>query len=133
AAGARRGTPAGPFGDTRPGRGSPPIAGDPPGEVVAAAASALSKAKRPLIMIGRVSSDENDWKRRVALAERLGARVLTDLKTGASFPTTHPLHCWPPGLFIPADAAQSAAEADVILSLDWIDLGARLSPAPLAR
>jgi len=119
----------GPFEDTPLGRFNPPIAGDPPGEVVAAAASALSKAKRPLIMIGRVSSDENDWKRRVALAERLGARVLTDLKTGASFPTTHPLHCWAPGLFIPADAAQSAAEADVILSLDWIDLGGSLRQA----
>jgi len=110
-------------------RFQPPVAGDPPGEVVMSAAAALSKAKRPLIMVGRVTNDPGNWDKRVALAERLGARVLTDLKTGASFPTTHPLHTYPPGLFVTAEAGQSIAEADVILSLDWIDLGGSLRQA----
>src|SRR5262249_10695528 len=48
--GAMQENPTGPLEDTPLGRFNPPIAGDPPGEVVAAAASALSKAKRPLIM-----------------------------------------------------------------------------------
>jgi thiamine pyrophosphate-dependent acetolactate synthase large subunit-like protein len=100
-----------------------PVAGDPPAETVVAVAAALANAKRPLILMGRVSSDLQDWKKRVRLAEQLNARVLTDLKTGASFPTTHPLHTHPPGLFVTSEAGQSIAEADVILSLAWIDLG----------
>lgn len=106
-----------------------PVAGDPPAEIVAQVAAALAKAKRPLIMIGRVSSDPADWERRVQLAERLGARVLTDLKTGASFPTAHPLHAYPPGLFVTAEAGQSVMQADVILGLDWIDFGGSLRQA----
>jgi thiamine pyrophosphate-dependent acetolactate synthase large subunit-like protein len=62
----------------------------------------------------------------VELAERLGARVLTDLKTGASFPTQHRLHPYPPGLFVSGDALSLIREADVILSLDWIDLAGAL-------
>jgi thiamine pyrophosphate-dependent acetolactate synthase large subunit-like protein len=106
-----------------------PVAGDPPAEIVSRAAEALAKAKRPVILVGRVTNDPGNWENRVALAERLGARVITDLKTGASFPTTHPLHTYPPGLFVTADAGQSIAEADVILSLDWIDLGGSLKQA----
>jgi thiamine pyrophosphate-dependent acetolactate synthase large subunit-like protein len=110
-----------------------PTAGDPPAETVTQAATALFKAKRPLIMIGRVSSDPQDWERRVTLAERLNARVLTDLKTGASFPTSHPLLTFPPGLFVTAEAGQSIEEADVILSLDWVDLGGSLRQASGGR
>ena len=106
-----------------------PVAGDPPADVVARAAAALAKAKRPLIMIGRVSTDAGDWGRRIQLAERLGARVLTDLKTGASFPTAHPLHACAPALFVTTEAGQSIADADVILGLDWIDFGGSLRQA----
>jgi thiamine pyrophosphate-dependent acetolactate synthase large subunit-like protein len=106
-----------------------PVVGDPPADVVARAAAALAKAKRPLIMVGRVSTDSGDWERRVQLAERLGARVLTDLKTGASFPTAHPLHPYPPSLFVTEEAGQSVADADVILGLDWIDFGGSLRQA----
>jgi thiamine pyrophosphate-dependent acetolactate synthase large subunit-like protein len=118
-----------PIEDTPLNRFQPPVAGDPPAEIVARAAEALAKAKRPLVMVGRVTNDPGHWENRVALAERLGARVLTDLKTGASFPTTHPLHTYPPGLFVTADAGQSIVEADVILSLDWVDLGGSLKQA----
>ena len=99
---------------------------DPPAETLARAASLLAAARRPVILMGRVSTDLGDWDRRVALAERLGARVFTDLKTGASFPTTHPLHGCPPGLFLSAEAWPAIREADVILSLDWIDLAGSL-------
>jgi len=107
----------------------PPTPGDVPAAAAARAAAALRAAKSPLIMVGRVSSDPQDWDRRVALAERLNARVLTDLKTGASFPTGHPLHTHPPGLFVSEDANSLIREADVILSLDWIDLAGSLRVA----
>ncbi len=96
---------------------------------MASVAAMLAKARRPLLMIGRVSSDPGDFDRRVQLAERLDARVLTDLKTGASFPTQHPLHPYPPGLYVSGDAGVLIREADVILSLDWIDLAGSLRQA----
>ena len=80
-------------------------------------------------MVGRVSSDPASFARRVALAERLGAVVLTDIKTGASFPTQHPLHPFPPSLYVTGGATQAIRDADVILSLDWIDLGGTLRQA----
>ena len=102
-------------------------AADPPepsAAALTAATTALTAATRPLVMIGRVSNSRDDWDRRVALVERIGARVLTDLKNGACFPTQHKAHPFAPGLFVGADAGGAMIrEADVILALDWIDLG----------
>ena len=75
----------------------------------------LSAAKRPLLMIGRVSRDEAAWHARVALAEALNAGVVTDLKVGAAFPTDHPLHESAPGIYIDGDAARAIRDADAIL------------------
>jgi thiamine pyrophosphate-dependent acetolactate synthase large subunit-like protein len=93
----------------------------PPADAVARVAQALRGATRPLVMIGRVSTDRADWRLRVELAERLNARVLTDLKTGASFPTQHRLHPCPPGIFVSGEGCALIRDADVILCLDWID------------
>jgi len=99
-------------------------------DVVAAAAALLGKAARPVILAGRGTRSEAAWQARIALAERLGARVVTDLKVAAAFPTDHPLHAGAPGT-IALDAVALAAlrEADVILSLDWLDLGGTLKQA----
>lgn len=89
----------------------------------------LAEAERPVFLMGRLSRSTADWARRVALAEAVGARVITDIKTGASFPTDHPAHIGPPAFFI-ADAPRRAlAEADLILSFDWIDLAGTLAEA----
>ena len=72
-------------------------------------------------MLGRVSPKREDWDRRVRLAERLGAHVLTDIKTGASFPTSHPAQPFPPTLYVTPEAGGLIRDADVIVSLDWID------------
>jgi thiamine pyrophosphate-dependent acetolactate synthase large subunit-like protein len=94
-----------------------------PPEALAAAASLLQSAKQPLLLIGRVSRSLERWNERVALAEALGARVITELKLGAAFPTDHPLHAGPPGTTALGQQAQEALRnADVILSLDWVDL-----------
>src|SRR5437764_4383184 len=105
------------------------LAGAPPPDAVREAARLLDAARRPLIMIGRVSSDREAFQRRVTLAERIGALVLTDIKTGASFPTQHPLHPFPPSLYASGGASEAIRESDAILSLDWIDLGGTLRQA----
>jgi thiamine pyrophosphate-dependent acetolactate synthase large subunit-like protein len=101
----------------------------PSGRLVAEAAALLSQAKNPLILAGRCSRSESGWRERVALAEKLQARVLTDLKMAAAFPTDHPLHAAPPGVFLSPEAAAQLREADVVLSLDWIDLAGTLKQA----
>lgn len=95
----------------------------PDADAVRRAAELLVGAKRPLILAGRVSRNEESWKTRVALAEALGADVVTDQKVAAAFPTDHPLHPGDPVLVF-ADERSLALirEADVILSLDWVDM-----------
>jgi len=101
----------------------------PAPHLVDAAARLLSGAKHPVILAGRVSRSEAGWKQRVALAEKLQARVLTDLKTAAAFPTDHPLHAAPPSVFTSPAAAELLRKADVVLSLDWVDLAGTLKQA----
>jgi thiamine pyrophosphate-dependent acetolactate synthase large subunit-like protein len=93
----------------------------PAAHLVEAAAKLLSGAKHPVILAGRSSRSQSAWKQRVALAEKLQARVFTDIKLGAAFPTDHPLHAAPPATFLSPDAAKLLREADVVLALDWID------------
>jgi thiamine pyrophosphate-dependent acetolactate synthase large subunit-like protein len=112
----------------RPGSSGVPSEAD-----VAAVAAALAKARRPVILMGRVSTDPEDWTRRVRLAERLNAVVVTDLKTGASFPTAHPSHPYSPGLFLDEASYPAIRDADIIIGLDWIDLGGSLRQACLGR
>ncbi|TAK82366.1 MAG: thiamine pyrophosphate-binding protein [Betaproteobacteria bacterium] len=90
------------------------------------AARLLSTAKNPAILVGRVSRSESAWKARVALAEKLQAKVFTDIKTAAAFPTDHPLHAAPPATF---PDGKLLRDADVILSLDWVDTAGTLKAA----
>ena len=101
----------------------PDAASAPSAEAIAKAADLLRNAKRPVILAGRVSRDAEAWNKRVALAERLNARVISDLKVSAAFPTDHPLHAGPPGGIMPTpEVAEFIRAADVILSLDWVDI-----------
>lgn len=99
--------------------GVPPA---PSQEAVEQAARMLVDAKKPLILMGRMSRSMDDWNARIALAEALGAAVMTDTKPGAVFPTEHPLHLIDPRFRPSPAAAEITKEADVILSLDWMDL-----------
>lgn len=101
----------------------------PNADSMAEAVRLLSGAKKVVMLVGRVSRNEDDWAQRVALAEALSATVVTDLKQGAGFPTTHPLHLGPPAVFLSRDASAALAEADVILSLDWMDLAGTFKQA----
>ena len=110
-------------------RDQSPRAHGPDSVAIATTLELLGQARRPLFLLGRMSRDEQDWDRRVALAERHGALVISDLKTGAAFPSAHRLHPNAPGLFLPAESARLIGEADLIISLDWIDLAGTISAA----
>jgi benzoylformate decarboxylase len=93
----------------------------PSEEQVARAADWLLRAKRPLIMLGRGSRDTGDWKRRVRLAELLGAAVITDMHNPAVFPTNHPNHLIEPRFRPSPRSIEIVKQADVVLVLDWLD------------
>lgn len=108
----------------------PPVDRFGPGETpcasetsVARAAELLVSAERPLILVGRTSRSQECWNHRVRLAELIGARVATDLKSPAAFPTDHELHLGGLTLRISAESIEAAGAADVILLLDWVDPG----------
>ena len=109
-----------------PSRFGAPESPVPSPESVRRAAELLSAAASPVILAGRLNRSEESWRARVALAEKLGARVLTDIKTGSVFPTRHALHVGPPGSFLSEAANRTLREADVVLALDWIDLAGTL-------
>jgi thiamine pyrophosphate-dependent acetolactate synthase large subunit-like protein len=94
----------------------------PAPDLVAAAARLLSNAKNPVILAGRCSRGLAGWRSRVALAEKINAPVLTSIKLAAAFPTDHHLHPVPPFQSLAPQARKLIAGADVILSLDWLDL-----------
>ena len=113
----------------------PPVSTAAPADLVRQTAGMLKDAKQVLILAGRASRDPEAWKARVALAEALNARVVTDLKTGASFPTDHPLYIGSPRAITPESVA-GLKNVDVVLSLDWVDLAGALrsfGPAPSAK
>jgi thiamine pyrophosphate-dependent acetolactate synthase large subunit-like protein len=108
----------------------PPVSSAPDAEHVAKAAALLKGAKNIVMLIGRTSRNEGAWNARVKLAEALGARVITCLKTAAAFPTDHPLHLGTPSVLTPdAEGLAALAKADVIVSLDWVDLAGTLKAA----
>jgi thiamine pyrophosphate-dependent acetolactate synthase large subunit-like protein len=108
----------------------PRVATAPDPEMVKEAVERLKQAKHPVILAGRASRSSEAWKERVALAESLNARVITDMKIGASFPTDHPLHVGTPGMLLPdAEGLAALTASDVILALDWVDLGGTLKAA----
>jgi thiamine pyrophosphate-dependent acetolactate synthase large subunit-like protein len=107
----------------------PPALSAPAPGPLGQAADLLRSARNPMILAGRASRCPRAWEERVELAERLQARVATDLKIGASFPTEHKLHVGAPSVFPGPDVLDALRGADVILSLDWVDLGGTLRSA----
>jgi thiamine pyrophosphate-dependent acetolactate synthase large subunit-like protein len=110
-------------------RYAPPQSAKPALELVAQAAKLLSSAKQPVILAGRCSRSMEGWRQRIALAEKLEAPVLTNIKLAAAFPTDHRLHAAAPGAYLAPEAEKLVAEADVVLSLDWLDLAGTLKQA----
>src|SRR5262249_24713933 len=105
-----------------PARFAPGPAPVPPPDTLAEAARLLTSAERPLILIGHASRKREDWDRRVRLAEVLGAKVISELRAGASFPTEHALHIYPPRYTPDKNTLGLMRNADVILALESCDL-----------
>src|SRR6266540_3270478 len=108
----------------------PPASPGASAELIKEAAALLKAAKHPVMLVGRVSRSVDGWNDRVALAEAINAKVITDLKIGCGFPTDHPQHAGAPAsnAMVP-EAIAAIKAADVILALDWVDLGGALRNA----
>jgi thiamine pyrophosphate-dependent acetolactate synthase large subunit-like protein len=102
----------------------------PDAESVAEVAGLLGKASSPVILLGRCSRDESAWNSRIELVERTGARVFTHPALPGAFPTLHRLYGGAAefvGLSEPLGRALKSS--DLVLSLDWLDLGGTLQLA----
>jgi thiamine pyrophosphate-dependent acetolactate synthase large subunit-like protein len=104
----------------------PRVVSSAPVDHIKQAAAWLKGASHPVILAGRVSRDITAWKQRVTLAEAIGAYVCTTPKVGAAFPTDHPMHLDAPQPFTRDELTPHLKAADVILSLDWVDLNGTL-------
>ena len=107
----------------------PAAAAAPNPQALLEAGRLLAEAKSIVILMGRVSRAEEDWARRVQFVEALPAQVVTDLKLGAAFPTGHPQHLGAPGFYLEQQALVAMTKADLILSLDWVDVAGVLKQA----
>lgn len=102
---------------------------EPPRAELEKAIALLATAKKPFIFSGRVSRSEEGWADRVKLAEMLGAVVLAHVKSPCSFPTTHPLFIGETGWKLSKPVLKHLKDADVVINLDWLDIGGTLNQA----
>ena len=103
-------------------RFAPPPPAAVPSDSVKQVVKAIRRAQFPLILMGRVSRKQSDWDRRVRLAEAIGAAVMSSSNDATAFPTLHPLHFAPPSVRPNPTATALIKKADLIISLDWLDL-----------
>jgi sulfoacetaldehyde acetyltransferase len=90
---------------------------------LADAAELLAAAKFPVILAGGGVVMGNAVEECKALAERLGAPVVTGYLRNDAFPASHPLWCGPLGYQGSKAAMKLIAQADVVLAL-----GSRMGP-----
>jgi sulfoacetaldehyde acetyltransferase len=90
---------------------------------LADAAELLAAAKFPVILAGGGVVMGNAAEECKALAERLGAPVVTGYLRNDAFPASHPLWCGPLGYQGSKAAMKLIAQADVVLAL-----GSRMGP-----
>jgi thiamine pyrophosphate-dependent acetolactate synthase large subunit-like protein len=108
----------------------PEVPSAAPAELIRQAAAMLKSAKHPVILAGRSLRSVEAWNARIALAESIGARVITDLKIAAAFPTDHPLCAGAASVHPPGpQGVEALRAADVIVSFDAVDLAGALKAA----
>jgi acetolactate synthase-1/2/3 large subunit len=102
---------------------------EPPRAQVDAAIKAITGAKNPLILSGRCLRTEEGWADRIALAEWIGARVITSSKDPASFPSTHPLYAGEIPWRLRPNILELVKKSDCVIALDWLDVGGTVNQA----
>ncbi|MGV6872104.1 thiamine pyrophosphate-binding protein [Pseudochelatococcus sp. B33] len=94
----------------------------PAPEAVQRVVTRLAECRRIAMLVGRTAVDTEAWRARIRLAETLNAAVITDIKTSAGFPLSHPNHVGAPGFSLDQEQVATLNKADAIIALDWIDL-----------
>ncbi len=112
-----------------PNRFAPPVAPPPGEQEIKHAIELIDRATEVVFLMGRMSSDQEAWEQRIALAERVQARVITDLKNPAVFPTLHPQHVAYPGYFLHPQACEAIRQAELVVLFDWVDAGGAFKQA----
>jgi thiamine pyrophosphate-dependent acetolactate synthase large subunit-like protein len=105
---------------------APPTRAAPDPDAVARATTLLIDAERPVLLLGRTSAGDAAWSDLVSLAEALGAAVVTDRSSVASFPTDHALHQGTSGTQSHAAFVEEIRDADVILAMERLDVAGSL-------
>lgn len=95
---------------------------------LARAAALLRQATRPIILLGGGGTDQGDAV--AAVAERIGAPVITTIAAKGALPDDHPLHVG--AVLTTPTGRQMAAEADVVLALGTELAASDTWEAPLA-
>jgi len=101
--------------DARPRRPHDRPAGDP--AAVAQAAERLLAAERPVIVAGGGVILAEAWDELRALAEHLGAAVVTTMQGKSAFPEDHPLYAWHMGANATTCGNSMTTRADVLLAV----------------
>ncbi len=88
-----------------------------PAQALEAAAEAIGKAERPLVMVGGGAIAAEASREVRALAERLDAPVASTLMGLGAFPASHPLFMGMMGMHGTASAAKLCLESDCIIAV----------------
>ena len=87
------------------------------GKQIQAAAQLLAEAKRPILYVGGGVIRAGASKELLALAEAIGAPVVTTLMARGAFPDSHKQHLGMPGMHGTVPAVLGIQESDLLVSL----------------
>ena len=87
------------------------------GKQIQAAAQLLAEAKRPILYVGGGVIRSGASKELLALAEAIGAPVVTTLMARGAFPDSHKQHLGMPGMHGTVPAVLGIQESDLLISL----------------
>jgi acetolactate synthase-1/2/3 large subunit len=87
------------------------------GKQIQAAAQLLAEAKRPILYVGGGVIRSGADKELLALAEAIGAPVVTTLMARGAFPDSHKQHLGMPGMHGTVPAVLGIQESDLLVSL----------------
>jgi acetolactate synthase I/II/III large subunit len=87
------------------------------GKQIQAAAQLLADAKRPILYVGGGVIRSGAHKELLALAEAIGAPVVTTLMARGAFPDSHTQHLGMPGMHGTVPAVLGIQESDLLVSL----------------